>query len=97
MLIHIAKTTNNPFYKQLIQIMTKSGIPSINVITSSNVTDPGIFDGRKISINAEMALNDNPKLSREQNLENTIMHEALHAYTADLFKRYKSNKSKRIS
>lgn len=92
-LANIAKTTNNPFYKQLIQIMTKSGIPSINVITSSNVTDPGIFDGRKISINAEMALNDNPKLSREQNLENTIMHEALHAYTADLFKKYKSNKS----
>lgn len=90
---NIAKTTTNPFYKQLVDIMLKSGVPTINVITSNKIDDPGAFDFRKISINTERALIDNPKLTREQNLENTIMHEALHAYTANLFAKYKSNKA----
>jgi len=80
---NIAKNTKNPFFKDLINIVSKTGVKNVNVMIDTNMTfAAGDYLNNRIRINPEIAKRDNPKLSELENLETVIMHEVLHAYTA---------------
>ena len=91
---NIFKTTTNPFFKDLIKILGQSGnIKDANVIIDNTMAHPGTYTPGTIRINADLAKKDNPKQTAKANLETVIMHEAMHAATADILKRFRENKS----
>lgn len=85
-LTKLAKTTNNEFYKTLNAVFAKTGYPEVSVVVNTAVPSPGEYDmsQKTIIINPELALNDHPDRTRSENIENVIMHEVLHGYTADI-------------
>jgi hypothetical protein len=85
--------TDNHFYQGLTDILTHSGAPAVNVIISDKIADPGMYHNGTIVVNPKLAMRDNPELSRRQNLENVIMHEAVHGYTADLLQKFEKDKA----
>lgn len=91
---NIFKTTTNPFFKDLIKILGQAGnIKDANVIIDNTMAHPGTYAPGVIRINADLAKKDNPKQNAKDNLETVIMHEVMHAATADILKRFKENKS----
>jgi hypothetical protein len=91
---NIFKTTTNPFFKDLIKILGQSGsIKDANVIIDNEMAHPGTYAPGIIRINAELAKKDNPKQTAKANLETVIMHEVMHAATADILKRFRENKA----
>lgn len=91
---NIFKTTTNPFFKDLIKILGQSGsIKDANVIIDNTMAHPGTYAPGVIRINTELAKKDNPKQTAKANLETVIMHEAMHAATADILKRFRENKA----
>jgi hypothetical protein len=87
-----SKTTNNAFYKTVLDLFKKVGYPDITVAVSTAGKDPGLYSPseKTIVVNPELALSDDPSKTREENLENLIMHEAIHAYTADILEKLKT-------
>jgi hypothetical protein len=91
----IKTTTDNPFYQTLAEILETSGsAPDINIIITNQINDPGKFAQGTIYVNPDLAMADNPELSKKQNLENVIMHEVVHGYTADVLQKFESDKNK---
>lgn len=92
---NIYNSTNNPFYKNLIDIFRtrKGGIPNVDVFIDDTIENPGIFSNNTIYINPALALNDDNTLSPQRNFENVLMHEITHAYTASVINDYTDNKS----
>lgn len=91
----ISKNTKNEFYKTAISVFEKIGMPDINIVTSTGIDDPGLYisdeSGENIIINPNLALTDIPSKSRSENLEDVIMHEVIHSYTASILGRLKVN------
>jgi hypothetical protein len=87
-----SKTTNNAFYKTVLDLFKKVGYPDITVAVSTASKDPGSYSPseKTIVVNPELALRDDPTKTRKENLENLIMHEAIHAYTADILEKLKT-------
>lgn len=92
----IYSKTGNEFYKNLIDIYRsrKGGIPDVQIYIDPTIEHPGLYKGDRIIINPELAKSDNPDLSESANLENVLMHEITHAYTANIIVDYNQNKSK---
>jgi hypothetical protein len=91
---NIFKTTTNPFFKDLIKILGQAGnIKDANVIIDNTMAHPGTYAPGVIRINADLAKKDNPKQNAKDNLETVIMHEVMHAATADVLKRFRENKA----
>jgi hypothetical protein len=91
---NIFKTTTNPFFKDLIKILGQAGnIKDANVIIDNTMAHPGTYAPGVIRINADLAKKDNPKQNAKDNLETVIMHEVMHAATADILKRFRENKA----
>jgi len=91
---NIFKTTTNPFFKDLIKILGQAGnIKDANVIIDNTMAHPGTYAPGVIRINADLAKKDNPKQNSKDNLETVIMHEVMHAATADVLKRFRENKA----
>jgi predicted NAD-dependent protein-ADP-ribosyltransferase YbiA (DUF1768 family) len=91
---NVFKTTTNPFFKDLIKILGQSGnIKDANVIIDNTMAHPGTYAPGVIRINTDLAKKDNPKQTAKANLETVIMHEVMHAATADILKRFRENKS----
>lgn len=91
-LTKLSKNTNNEFYKTLTNIFSKVGYPDVTVVVNTAVPDPGQYDmtEKVIIINPNVAITDHPDKTRSENLENVIMHEVLHAYTADILAKMKT-------
>jgi len=89
----IAKNTNNEFYKTTIEVLQKIGFPKTTLIINKAINNPGEFDTAQnvMIINPDLALTDNPSRSRAENLEDVIMHETIHSYTADVLSRIAEN------
>ena len=89
----LGASTKNPFYAQLIDIMTgrSTGVPEINILITENSDDPGMFTGNQIIINPTLAAKDNPDLSAQDNLENVLMHEIMHAFTVSTIQTFFDN------
>ena len=89
-LTKLKANTKNDFYKVLIDSLKGTGeTRNINVVMSTRIDAPALYDvsGKTIMINPDLVLTDNSALSRSENLENAIIHELLHGYTAQsLFK-----------
>lgn len=91
---NILKTTTNPFFKDLIKILGQANnIKDANVIIDNTMAHPGTYAPGIIRINTDLAKNDNPKQNAKDNLETVVMHEVMHAATADILKRFRENKS----
>ena len=91
---NIFKTTTNPFFKDLIKILGQAGnIKDANVIIDNTMAHPGTYAPGIIRINTDLAKKDNPKQNAKDNLETVVMHEVMHAATADILKRFRENKS----
>jgi len=91
-LTKLSKNTNNEFYKTLNSIFSKVGYPEVTVVVNTAIPDPGQYDmaEKVIIINPNVAITDHPDKTRAENLENVIMHEVLHAYTADVLAKMKT-------
>lgn len=89
-LTKLKANTNNDFYKILIDSLKATGdVSKISVVLSTSITDPALYNTitNQIVINPDLALTDNSTKSRAENLEDLIVHELLHGYTAQsLFK-----------
>jgi hypothetical protein len=89
----IGTNTQDPFYKTLTDLLSRTAIPDINVVSTDMIQDPGVYRNGTIMINPEVAMVDNPNRSADENIQDVIMHEALHGYTASLLKRSETNKT----
>ena len=89
----VGTNTDNEFYKTLVSVFRKAGFPDINVSFSEAINNPGEYNSinGSIIINPALAISDNTRLNRQQNLESTIIHEALHAYISDILSKISSN------
>ena len=91
---NIFKTTTNPFFKDLIKILGQANnIKDANVIIDNTMAHPGTYAPGIIRINTDLAKKDNPKQNAKDNLETVVMHEVMHAATADILKRFRENKA----
>lgn len=89
---NISKTTSNQFFKDAIKIIAATGFRNVSVIIDENMTfAAGDYLNNVIRINPQLAKKDNPKLTEKENLETTIMHEVLHAYTAGVLNTLKTS------
>jgi hypothetical protein len=74
----------------LLDLLQRTGeLSGVTVVISTTTNDPALYNTvtKQIIINPKFVLDDNPSLSREDNLEASIVHELMHAYTAQsLFK-----------
>ena len=85
---NIQDKSGNGFYKDVIDILKKAGIPEINVITDNTAKDPGSFSNNTIRINPDLAIKDNPEISGAENIQNTVMHEVIHGFTANILEKF---------
>lgn len=84
-LTKVRANTSNEFYKVLIDSLKGTGdVGNVTVVLSTSLNDPAVYTPitKQIVINPELALTDNSAKSRSENLEDLIMHELLHGYTA---------------
>jgi hypothetical protein len=89
---NINNKTSNPFYKTLIKILAAAdATKNISVLVDNSLNHPGVYNPGIIRINTNLAKSDNPKLSSQQNIENVIMHEVMHGYTADILSRFRKD------
>jgi hypothetical protein len=89
-LTKVRANTSNEFYKVLIDSLKFTGdVNKISVVLSKTIADPAIYNTvtNQIVINPDIVLQSNSAKSRSENLEDAIVHELLHGYTAQsLFK-----------
>lgn len=92
-LTKIKANTNNPFYKTVIEMLNKVGMADVKISISNRFDSPGIYNASEklIIINPELAIDDFPTRTPEQNIEDVIMHEVMHAYTAGIMSRLREN------
>ncbi len=89
-LTKVRANTSNEFYKVLIDSLKFTGdVNKISVVLLNTISDPAIYNTvtNQIVINPDLVLQSNSAKSRSENLEDAIVHELLHGYTAQsLFK-----------
>lgn len=90
---NIFKTTNNPFFKTLGKTISTAFLNKVSIVVDTNLGYPGVYNSNLIRINPSLAKIDNSALSAKDNLETVIMHEIMHAYTADIIKKFEDNPS----
>ena len=74
-------------------MLNKVGMEDVKIGINSNYEAPGAYipSEKVIVINPELAVSDIPSRTAEENMEDVLMHEILHAYTAGIMSRLDQN------
>lgn len=92
-LTKIKSNTKNPFYKTVIEMLNKVGMEDVKIAINNKYDAPGAYipSEKIIVINPQLAVSDIPSRTAEENMEDVLMHEILHAYTAGIMSRLDQN------